>query len=152
MAYVENLSSDQAVAISWTPLGGSNESVISLGPGAVFSMAFPGGHGGISGLKLAAIASAQSIPSQIVSDLLNLNVANYTTAAPHGYSVGQLVTITGLSNGAALNVTNQPIQSILSPFGFTVGIIHANITGGSDTGDAVVTTVNDPAVAYAILG
>jgi hypothetical protein len=174
MLYVENLSADQGVSVSWTPLGSSNETVVTLGPGGVIAMSFPGsdsslpgsplpgfpaGNGGISGVKLSAIASASSIPAQIINDQITSNVATYFTSAPHGFSVGQLVTTTGLSNASgAFNVTSQPILSVGEAFGisgtttFTVGLVHANVAAAADAGDAVAIVAGDPAASYAILG
>lgn len=70
----------------------------------------------------------------ITKTALNGNVATYT--GPNNFTPGQLVSITGTTNGTgAFNVTAQTVQSANGQQ-FTLSIIHANVGSAADSGTA----------------
>jgi len=66
--------------------------------------------------------------------VLTNGVATYTSNS-HGYSAGQLVTVTGSTNNAVFNVVNGLIISTTTNT-FLVNIAHDNISSASDSGTA----------------
>jgi len=64
------------------------------------------------------------------------NVTTLTTAAEHGFSVGDTVTVTGLTNDTATGVFQ--ITGVPTPTTFTYGNSGANITAVTDAGGAEV--------------
>lgn len=75
------------------------------------------------------------VSATLSNTVLASTIATYTTTAPHGYSVGQLVTVTGSTNDATFNVTNAPITAVTANT-FTVNIAHDDITSAADAGTA----------------
>jgi hypothetical protein len=157
MVYLRNVGNG-TINVTWTPSGGASEVVLPLPAGAEIMMTFPDGNCGITALSL----SSNILQSATVTNVaLTSNVATLTTATSHGFSVGQLVTTTGITNNSNLfDVTAQLITSIPSPTTFTFVLVHANVNSAAATGSTPEATVtaaqsqddNQPQVEYAILG
>lgn len=86
----------------------------------------------------------------ITNTALTAGIATYT--ATNTFQAGDLVTVTGSTNGSGVyNVTNQAIQSATGSL-FTVLINHANVGSGADTGTAIVGTTTEISEVTTILG
>jgi hypothetical protein len=98
----------------------------------------PGGYDG----SWSVIGSPNASTMDVTATVLNNNVATYSYT-PVGLSpnptLGQLVTVTGTTNGNGIfNVTNQAITAV-SPGTFSVGLTSAtNISSAGETGSAQV--------------
>lgn len=63
------------------------------------------------------------------------NVATLTTSAPHGFAIGDVVTIDGLDN-SVLNVAQKVVASVPSTTTFTFALATADIAPVADAGTA----------------
>jgi len=89
-------------------------------------------------------------PATITNTALTAGVATYT--ASNTFQTGDLVTVTGTSNGAGIyNITNQAVVSATGSQ-FTVLINSGNVASGSDSGTAVVGTTTEISQVMNILG
>ena len=95
--------------------------------------------------------ASYKIPSAAITNTaLTAGVATYT--ASNNFQVGDLVTVTGLSNNPSVyNIKNQPVFSATGSV-FTVLINNPNIGSGADTGTAVVGTTTELSENETILG
>jgi hypothetical protein len=85
-----------------------------------------------------------TLSASISNTALTNNVATYTTSAVHNFFPGNVVTVTGTTNGAGVyNITNKIIASTPSTTTFTVAITHANVGSAGDTGTAVAGSVRN---------
>jgi hypothetical protein len=105
------------------------EQNISYGASIFYRAIMPAGAAGNNALgRIRADADAIAISNVA----LTTNVATITTSAAHGLTVGQIVTITGLTT-TALNgtytVTGTPLATT-----FTFDKTNANISSAADTG------------------
>jgi hypothetical protein len=66
--------------------------------------------------------------------VLTAGIATYTTTTNHGYTAGQLVTVTGSTHDATFNVVNAQIVTTPTLATFTVTIAHDNISTAADAG------------------
>jgi hypothetical protein len=142
--YMRN-SGAAVINVIWTPIGGMSETVLPLPPGAEVTMTFPNGNAGINALSFS---SDITIQSDIVTQVsLLYDVATLTTQNYHGFSVGQLVTTTGITNNAGLfNVTTQLITAVTNTT-FSFVLVNANIPQAAATG-----TTPEALVSYAVPG
>ncbi len=80
----------------------------------------------------AQLWDGTALAATISNVALTSNVVTVTTAAVHGYAVGQRVTVAAVTN-TAINGT-YVIASVPTTSTFTYALTHANITTGADTG------------------
>jgi hypothetical protein len=145
LVYLRNAGSG-VVNVTWTPSGGTSETVMPLPPGAEITMTFPPGNAGITALSF----SSDTLQSDVVTNVaLTSNVATLTTQTYHGFQVGQLVTTTGITNsGGAFNVTLQQITAVTNNT-FSFVLVHANVVSQPATGAAPEAIVSVAAAAEA---
>ena len=87
------------------------------------------------------VEKAASTFARTISNVaLTSNVATITTAANHGYAVGDSVTVTATTN-TALNGT-YTIASVPTATTFTYAKTNANITSQADTGTVVISSIH----------
>lgn len=80
---------------------------------------------------------------------LTSNVVTLTTAAPHGLTVGQVITTSGIPTDTVLNGTFT-VDSVPSSTTFTFALTNANITSTSSTG-SIARAVAFPANSVRLL-
>jgi hypothetical protein len=82
-------------------------------------------------------SSYHDLPTHTAATITNVavtsNVATITTSAPHGLAVGDVITITGLTN-TILNVIQKVVASVPSTTTFTFAITTADIASVADSG------------------
>jgi hypothetical protein len=95
--------------------------------------------------------ASYKIPSATITNTsLISGVATYT--ASNNFQVGDLVTVTGTSNGGgSYNITKQAVQTA-SASQFTVFINHANVGSAGDSGTAIVGTTTEISETLNVLG
>jgi hypothetical protein len=152
MLYLRN-AGPNTVNVTWTPSGGNSEAILPLPAGGTVTLTFPNANSGITALSFSSdiLASAE-----VTNVALTTDVATLTTATYHGFSVGELVTTTGITNNSNLfNVTAQLITAV-TPTTFSFVLVHGNVASTAATGTspeatvASVPTVNSQ-VEYALL-
>jgi hypothetical protein len=107
-----------------------------------------------SGIYVTSVASPTTTTATVTTATLTApsNVITYTTSASHGFVVGQLITITGLSgtNSALANLANIIITSVPSATTFTASVAYSPAlsvaltaqTGTATSYNAVYTTTS----------
>jgi hypothetical protein len=152
MLYLRN-AGPNTINITWTPSGGTTEAILPLPAGGTVTLTFPNANSGIVALSFSSDTLASA---EVTNVALTNSVATLTTATYHGFSVGELVTTTGITNNSNLfNVTAQLITAV-TPTTFSFALYHANVTSAAATGTspeatvASVPTVNSQ-VEYALL-
>ncbi|MBP1685402.1 MAG: hypothetical protein H6Q33_1545 [Deltaproteobacteria bacterium] len=92
--------------------------------------------------------SYHDVPTRAAATVTNVavtsNVATITTSAPHGLAIGDVVTITGLTN-TSLNVTQKVVATVPSATTFTFAITTADIASVADAGTATPNLTADGA-------
>lgn len=82
-------------------------------------------------------SSYHDVPTHAAATITNVavtsNAATITTSAPHGLAVGDVITITGLTN-TILNVSQKVVASVPSTTTFTFAITTADIASVADSG------------------
>lgn len=80
----------------------------------------------------------------VTNTVLTNNVATYTISGAAPLASGELITVTGSTNGGGVfNVTNQPILNyFLGATTFTIAITNANVGSAADTGTATGSCAN----------
>jgi hypothetical protein len=95
-------------------------------------------------------ASYKIPAATITNTALTAGVATYT--ATNNFQAGDLVTVTGTSNGSGVyNVSNAAIASATSSL-FTININNTNVASGADSGTAIVGTTSEISENFTILG
>lgn len=95
-------------------------------------------------------ASYKIPAATITNTVLTGGTATYT--ASNSFQAGDLVTVTGTTNGSGVfNITSQPIASATSSL-FTVQIASGNVGTAADTGTAIVGTTTEISDVNNILG
>lgn len=86
-------------------------------------------------LETVTTGGTSGVAKTISNTALVSTVATFTTSTNHGYAVGQLVTVTGTTNGGSqFNVVDAVITSVPSVTTFTVVILHNDVVSASDSG------------------
>jgi len=75
---------------------------------------------------------------------INTNIMTYTTSAAHGFVVGQILTITGLSgtNSALANLSNVVVATVPSTTTFTVEVAYSTLAVALTTQTGTATSYN----------
>lgn len=77
--------------------------------------------------------------STLTNRVLTSNVATLTTSAPHGYSVGQYVVVSGYTGADAFFNGSYVITVVGSSTTFSFALTHADVTTGAGTGSGSAT-------------
>lgn len=77
--------------------------------------------------------------STLTNRVLTSNVVTITTSAPHGYSVGQYVVISGYTGADTIFNGSYVITVVGSSTTFSYALTHGDVTTGAGTGSGVAT-------------
>lgn len=92
-------------------------------------------------LQTVTSGGTSSVSKTLSNSVLTSGTATYTTTTNHGFSVGQLATVTGSTHNATFNVVNTIILAIPAANTFTVNIPHDDIGSAADAGTVFVDPV-----------
>lgn len=88
-------------------------------------------------LQTITTPGTSGVSKTLTNSILTSKVATYTTSTNHGYSAGQLVTVTSSSHNTVFNVKDAIILSTPALNTFTIAISADDITTAADTGTSV---------------
>jgi hypothetical protein len=96
-----------------------------------------------SGTATVAVSNTTATVSAAAMTI-NTNILTYTTSAAHGFIVGQVLTITGLSgtNAALANLANVVIATVPSTTTFTVQVAYSTLAVALTTQTGTATSFN----------